>query len=146
MSEAKDADTSGGRSSVGRARREAIVRALADAGGRASTTYFRRETDVPRGSFDHHLAGLKERGLIVELDERDDSGRGNPSRVYRLTDDGEQRAAVLDGGDGDDRDRDELEQRVEELERQNDQITKILARVAAETGLADADAIQARLD
>lgn len=133
MSDTQKSDKSAGDSDRLGPRREALLQGLIDADGRASAAQLRRETEVPAGSINHHLGVLESGGLVAETDERVDAGRGSASKVYRLTDDGEQRAAALDDGD-DEPGTEELRERVSELEEKNGRLQEAVTALAVETG------------
>ncbi|WP_101298286.1 helix-turn-helix domain-containing protein [Halegenticoccus soli] len=75
--------------------RYALMTALSRTEGRATTRTLRRRTDVPRGSFSHHMEQLAEWNLVVEAGRVETHGQGSPSRVWELTPCGEDFVAYL---------------------------------------------------
>lgn len=116
--------------------RRAILDALRFYEGESHTSNIREYGNVPRGSFNHHIEALLnppekfraevdwlgDEGLI-EVTGEADVGKPAPARVFGLTDAGEKAfETVIDDVGIRASDVRDLQQRVEELERQNEEL------------------------
>jgi predicted MarR family transcription regulator len=114
--------------------REMIVVALRFYGGQANAHQLRRYDDIP--SRNYHFKRLEKQGLIEQAGNETLSQGGDPAKVYRLTDLGQEVAEELDTETSTVT---EIEDRLTELEDKIEDMDELLYGIAVRTGVLDED-------